>query len=476
MLLKNSKNIKFEQIVILISIFISIIWGSYNLNKFDKIKLNFEGKYYNQLLYHDLNNLWYTADKIRKDLKNEKGLINSIPKYDKWFLPSIIVGYYYHLIDKEIYQTMENGDIVIKEKNFKFPLLIFQILIYFSALALFFKEIKNLVNNKTFIVLVLFLCLEPSLLQWHSSFWSESLFLSFIILIFYYLIKKNKKLFNFFIIGILVGLMYCQRAVSFFYIIPLMVYFIIEYKKKFKNYFLLFVGYGLVVLTIGFINLKKTDNFHFFSQVHQYYSFYHYFAADILGDRKKISDTKAQELLDKNEKKWISDNKINLKKSSDYSRLIKYRNEIFLRESIKNPIYVAKKFIKKLTVMCIIHPFWVHNHFYIDKTDPEAKSNKKKYFNKNLYKNIPYSLLIQIIAIFGFLYFFYKIRKKKWKLNAYERFLIFNLLSIFYFIAVSGLWGNPKYFAPCMLSLSLFFSEGFNYISTRFFSKKYSIY
>ena len=84
MLLKNNKNIKFEQIVILISIFISIIWGSYNLNKFDKIKLNFKGQYYNQLLYHDLNSLWLTADKIRKNLKNEKSFINSIPKYDKW--------------------------------------------------------------------------------------------------------------------------------------------------------------------------------------------------------------------------------------------------------------------------------------------------------------------------------------------------------------------------------------------------------
>ena len=476
MLLKNNKNIKFEQIVILISIFISIIWGSYNLQKFDKIRLDFNGKYYNQLLYHDLGKLWHTADKFKKSLKSDESFINSIPKYDKWFLPSIIVGYYYHLIDKEIFQVMENGDSVIKEKNFKFPILLFQIIIYFSSLALFLKEIKNNIHKKTFTVLVLFLCLEPSLLQWHSSFWSESLFLSLILLIFYFLIKKKKKLFSFFVIGILVGLMYGQRAVSFFYIIPLTIYFIFEYKKKIKNYLLLFVGYGLVILSIGFINFKKTDHFHLFSQIHQYYSFYHYFAAGIVADRAKISVTEAQELLDKKEKKWISENEIDLDKPSDFSKNIKYRNEIFLKESIKNPIYVAKKFIKKVTVMCIIHPFWVHNHFYIDKSDPEAKSNPKKYYNKNLYKNIPYSLLIQIITIFGFLCFFYKIKKKKWKLNTYERFLIFNLLSMFYFIAVSGLWGNPKYFAPCMLSLSLFFSEGFNYISTRLFSKKYRIY
>ena len=126
--------------------------------------------------------------------------------------------------------------------------------------------------------------------------------------------------------------------------------------------------------------------------------------------------------------------------------------------------------------MCIIHPFWVHNHFYIDKTDPEAKSNKKKYFNKNLYKNIPYSLFIQIISILGFICFLNKARKKKWNLTPYERFLVFNLLSIFYFVAITGLWGNPKYFAPCMLSLSLFFSEGFNYLKMRFFNKKDRIY
>ena len=129
MLLKNNKNIKFEQIVILISIFISIIWGSYNLQKFDKIRLDFNGKYYNQLLYHDLGKLWHTADKFKKSLKSDESFINSIPKYDKWFLPSIIVGYYYHLIDKEIFQVMENGDSVIKEKNFKFPILLFQIII-----------------------------------------------------------------------------------------------------------------------------------------------------------------------------------------------------------------------------------------------------------------------------------------------------------------------------------------------------------
>ena len=43
-----------------------------------------------------------------------------------FLLPSIIVGYYYHLIDKEIYEEKEDGQIVIKEQNFKFGLIFFK--------------------------------------------------------------------------------------------------------------------------------------------------------------------------------------------------------------------------------------------------------------------------------------------------------------------------------------------------------------
>ena len=67
---------------------------------------------------------------FRKNLKEGNTFLNSIPEYEKFLLPSIIVGSYYYLIDKDIYEKKENDQIVIKEKNFKIGLMILQILIF----------------------------------------------------------------------------------------------------------------------------------------------------------------------------------------------------------------------------------------------------------------------------------------------------------------------------------------------------------
>ena len=53
-------------------------------------------------------------------------------------------------------------------------------------------------------------------------------------------------------------------------------------------------------------------------------------------------------------------------------------------------------------------------------------------------------------------------------LDNFDKFIIFNILSILYFVLISGFWGNPKYFTPCTLSLSLFFGYGINVILQNF--------
>ena len=53
------------------------------INKIDyNIKINFDGKYYNQLLYADLNATWFTAKKFKRWkvlellVKREKGVFH----------------------------------------------------------------------------------------------------------------------------------------------------------------------------------------------------------------------------------------------------------------------------------------------------------------------------------------------------------------------------------------------------------------
>ena len=71
----------------------------------------------------------------------------------------------------------------------------------------------------------------------------------------------------------------------------------------------------------------------------------------------------------------------------------------------------------------------------------------------------------------GFFSYLKNIIYKK-KISDFDSFLIFNIFSIAYFILISGFWGNPKYFAPCMISVIFFFSIGLEKITKNVFKKK----
>ena len=466
--MKNQKQNKFVTISISIALIINIAWSFYNLNKFDNIKVNFEGEYYNQLLYSDLGPTWIIADRFKKKLDNGESFFSSIPAYERFLLPSILVGYYYHLIDKEIFENKNENKKVIKEKNFKIFLLLFQILIYYSSVLLISNEIFKRFDYQKSKLIILFLCFEPSLLQWHSSFWSESIFLSLMILAFFILLKKSEKTFLNILLGFIVGLMFMQRSVSFLYILPICIYFFLVFKLRLKPLSFLLIGYFFITALIGYNNFSKTGSVYFVPTHMTYYGYYHYFAHQILADRKNISYSEASEILKKNEMDWRKENNININNTEDLLKNIKYRNKVFAKEIIQNPLYSTQLFIKRSVKTSIIMPLWVNKKYYFDKTDPEAQNNPKEYYNKNLIYNIPYTLFIYLFFAIGFFNLFKKIFINKIK-DPIDNFYIFNLISILYFLSIVGFWGNPKYFTPCMISISFFFAEGFFAIRKKYF-------
>ena len=354
--MKNQKQNKFVTISISIALIINIAWSFYNLNKFDNIKVNFEGEYYNQLLYSDLGPTWIIADRFKKKLDNGESFFSSIPAYERFLLPSILVGYYYHLIDKEIFENKNENKKVIKEKNFKIFLLLFQILIYYSSVLLISNEIFKRFDYQKSKLIILFLCLEPSLLQWHSSFWSESIFLSLMILAFFILLKKSEKAFLNILLGFIVGLMFMQRSVSFLYILPICIYFFLVFKQRLKPLSFLLIGYFFVTALIGYNNFSKTGSLYFVPTHMTYYGYYHYFAHQILADRKNISYPEASEILKNNEMDWRKENNININNTEDLLKNIKYRNKVFAREVIQNPLYSTQLFIKRSVKTSIIMP------------------------------------------------------------------------------------------------------------------------
>ena len=142
---KIRKN-KFEIIVISIAFIISIIWSLYNIKNFDNNKINFKGDWYNQLIYADIGANFSKADDFRKKLRNGESFFEALPIYEKYFLPNIIVGYYYYIVDKEIYENKPNDQRVIKVDNKKFGLLFIQI-IFFYLFVIFFSMFRSKYNS-----------------------------------------------------------------------------------------------------------------------------------------------------------------------------------------------------------------------------------------------------------------------------------------------------------------------------------------
>jgi hypothetical protein len=468
---------KKELIIILVGIIISFTIASKNLEKFDKIVKYSVGEPRHLMLTSDMRHVWEVADKFRSDLSQGKSFTNSLPIYDRAFLQPILIGYYYYLLDKEIFDKNENDKLIIKTKNFKFWILSVQIFLFYVSIYFFFTQYSKTFYNKDKkyfpLILLLFFCFEPSILQWHSSFWSESIYLTLLIIVLTLLIKKSESITINFLIGFLLGLMYLQKAYSFLFIIPIIIFFLLVHKKKILSLITLIIGYIFIMLFIGLNHLQKQDSFYLLSSKHEYYSYYHYFAAGIYADRKNIDPKLAKIKIDNFEKKWRQENNIKIiypilnTDKQDLDKILEYRNNFFLNEVKQNPIYFFKLLIKKTIVMCILHPTWVYENYMLDKSSKEANENPRKYFHKSMNRNIFYSLIIYFFVLIGLKDFFLKLHKSK-KFEFYDKFLIFNILSILYFIGIAGLWGQPRYFTPCLINISFFFAYGASNILSKF--------
>ena len=120
-------------------------------------------------------------------------------------------------------------------------------------------------------------------------------------------------------------------------------------KKKIISQLILLIGFLLIIIPVGVNNFQKTGTYYLLPTHHQFYSYYHYFGHLIKANRLNISQTEAVNTLTNNEKKWRDQNNINLDKKEDYLKNIDYRNKVFFEETLKNPFYVIKLFVKKNT-------------------------------------------------------------------------------------------------------------------------------
>ena len=87
----------------------------------------------------------------------------------------------------------------------------------------------------------------------------------------------------------------------------------------------------------------------------------------------------------------------------------------------------------------------------MDKTITD-RDKKKEMYNPYIEYRIFYSFIIYLFSLIGLILFLNKLKVNRYKLDKIDKYLILNLMLIFYFIFMGGPYGNSRYLVPALLS------------------------
>ena len=452
-------------VLIFLGLISSIVLSNYYIIKYDKYR---DDGYSHVMLKDETLRIWHQAAKIVEDVKKGKNFFLSGDVVFTKPLPQRLVAIYSLLSGHEIIDEWE-PNIKIKLGG-KLPFLIIQSLVYYLALVYLVLKISKIFPIENCFYIVFFLAFEHTIFQYHSSFWTESFYFTLQILILGLLFNNSHKIFDNLFVGILVGILFLQRSVGIFYIIPIIIYFIFSYRSKsVKPIIASVVGYTLLVSLIGIYNYKKIDVFYFYPVGGKHDIFLH-LSIPSLSEKEKISNTETHKKEVQKAYKWLKDNNIKLedrfdldktitilhlknfiKNEKDKIKLYDYMNKRQYKIIFENPLIATKQAIKKAIHFVVLDP--THNYYY----NEHRGQNKKPVFIKSkTHKNwipyrIIYTLLIYFVCFFGLIYFF--------KQKSYQLLLLL-VLSIFYYIILFGWIGMTRLFVPNLIYLSFFFGNG----------------
>ena len=296
-------------LTIIIAFLASVLLSYHYISKYDCLKTSTnnicEGS---AMLKIAVTNQWVEADKILKDIKSGKSYFAAGKEYYDEFLPPRLLALYYYITGHEISDSKMN----FKINNGKLPYLIIKTLLYYLALLYFCKKIFSIFPLKNCFFIILFLALEPSIFQYHSSFWNESLFFPFEILLLSLLLDGSGNILKNILIGFILGIMFAIGQEFFLYIIPLIFYLFILFKKKsVKPILSLMFGYLLIFVVIGFHNYERIGIPHFMPYGSKT-ALYIYFAPQVLAEKNNSSLDQARKKMKEQTKIWIEKNNIDV--------------------------------------------------------------------------------------------------------------------------------------------------------------------
>jgi hypothetical protein len=466
--------INYTFILILFSILLSIGYAKLNISNFDKnILIQKDNTYFHPMIKGDVYRYMSHGYEIKKDIKDGKNYFETgRQNFTKYLYPRVI-ALYYLIFD---YDFFENKSKDIIKLGIHSNFLIFQILIYYSSVIFLYFQLKNILEKKILFFTLSFLSLEPTIFQFHGSFWSESIFFSIQVFLIGLILNNTQKNLRYFFIGVVLSILSLQRSNGFFYIVPILTYFYLTIGFSFtRKVIYVLTGFSILLLFVGYHNYKKSDEFYIFpaelnAVLHTYVVPNILSEKDLLKEKNKTIkflkskdlDLDYEHLKTRNYLKFAfdfceADVKIE-KRNNDLYFACEYLQKQSYKLIISNPLLTIKFVAKKSISFVILNPFSIYsdNRCFIDSC----------YDQDNHRKLIPYrilySILIYSICLFGFIKIFRAQNKN---------ILLFTLLSSFYFFSILSWHGNNRYFVSSLIYFSFYFGYGMNQLLS-FFNKK----
>ena len=436
-------------ILLIFAFILSSITSLILVNKYDRYEVSTDSIENHAMIKGDIPDIWIDGQTIKNDLDNGKNYFDSGKEIFRSYLPPRLIVLYSYIFKYELFEDWENK--IFNVDKSKVFYLIFQSLFYYICLLFFYKKIINHYPIKTCFFIILFLALEPTIFFYHSSFHTESIFFTMEVIMLTLLFDNIEKKIKSIAIGILLGLMFMQKLVAIYYIIPITIYYLFKLKiRAVKHIALIFLFYSSIIFFVGYGNYKRADLFYFMPPSSKI-TLHLYFPSIIISNAENIKISKATKLVENDKKKWIESNKINLNLEKDRIVYYDYLQKYSIGVLLKYPL-TSIKFITWRTIQTgILNPAYILEFFKYEN------GTKKKYYLEEKYKkfNLPmrmfYSLILFGIIIFGFF-----TSKKQIKIEHY----ILLTLSSLYMLGLLGWANNSRYFAPILIYLSIFFGHG----------------
>ena len=438
------KFFKFEFILIYSFILIFVLTNIY-INKFSE-QYFISGDYKHSSLYQeDVISYFRVSDRISDDIADGKKIYDSGGPYSFSFLHTRIIYFFNNFFNSDE-AIINSTELKIELKNYNF-FLYFQIIFFYLSTLFLHRSLLKIFNKNLSNIICIVLLLNPVIFQWHLSFYTESIFLSFLILLICFLLRSKSWL-HFLFIGLFVGIMYTQRTIALLYPIVIFSYIIFlnhNFKMRLFKIFSFLIGMSLILSLIGFYNYNRAGIF-YFTPIQSKSDIQNYLEADVLRLSKKVSYEDARDELINFNKSIINTYGYNLQKESDK---IKYLNKIqknSFNTLIANKTITLQIIIKNYLHAMLLNPVQVFYETKYQNWIDYKKSDEHKFW---LTVRIIITPIFFIMTALGMIL---SIKKVEFKYN------VFLFLSIIYFTSISCWIPNTRYFVPSVLFMSIYFS------------------